>query len=158
MSEMRTFVKRFAALFFVVFVLSGVAAAQEDVVFPVSTLTLNTETGAHEIAVEVATTPAERQRGLMYRTALAKDHGMIFNFGKTRTASMWMVNTLIPLDMVFIEADGTVAGYHENAEPGSKRIIVSSKPVRYVLELGGGEAATYHLQPGDRVSGPALGQ
>ncbi|QQM28809.1 DUF192 domain-containing protein [Martelella lutilitoris] len=136
---------------------AGMASAEDDVVlFPVSQLTLHTETGDFPLVVEVARDPRQRQRGLMYRTELAADRGMIFDFGQTRPASMWMANTLIPLDMVFIRADGTVSGFHENAVPGSKAVISSSEPVRYVLEIGGGKAESYGLKPGDRVSGPAL--
>ncbi len=135
---------------------SMVSAEGDAVRFPVSQLTLHTETGVYPIIVEVAKEPLQRQRGLMFRTELAHDHGMIFDFGVDRQASMWMANTLIPLDMVFIRVDGTIAGYHENAVPGSNAIISSNEPVRYVLELGGGEAAAYGLKPGDRISGPAL--
>ncbi|TNB46543.1 DUF192 domain-containing protein [Martelella lutilitoris] len=136
---------------------SGMVLAQSAAVrFPVSQLTLHTKTGDYPIVVEVAKDPLQRQRGLMFRTELARDHGMIFDLGVDRPASMWMANTLIPLDMVFISADGRVSGFHENAVPESKAIITSDEPVRYVLEIGGGEAATYGLRPGDRVSGPAL--
>ncbi|MBB4120767.1 DUF192 domain-containing protein [Martelella radicis] len=151
--------RRVLALLLSLFALlpAGAGLAQDQTVrFPVSELTLHTENGDYPIAVEVATSSPQRQRGLMFRTELARDHGMIFDFGVDRPASMWMANTLIPLDMVFIRADGTVSGYHENAVPGSKAVISSSEPVRYVLELGGGEAAAYGLKSGDRVTGPAL--
>lgn len=137
---------------------SGLAFAQTEIVFETSQLTLHTATGDHEIVVELAETPEQRQRGLMYRTELAPDHGMIFDLGLPRTASMWMANTLIPLDMVFIRADGSVAGFYEQAEPRSKRVIASREPVKYVLELAGGQAQAYGLKPGDTVTGPALKQ
>ncbi|WP_180897434.1 DUF192 domain-containing protein [Martelella soudanensis] len=148
--------KMLAAAFLLLF--SGLALAQTEVAFDTSELTLHTATGDHEIVVELAETEQQRQRGLMYRTGLAPDHGMIFDLGQPRAASMWMANTLIPLDMVFIRADGSVAGFHEEAEPGSKRVIASREPVKYVLELAGGQAQAYGLKPGDTVTGPALKQ
>ncbi len=148
--------KMLAAAFLLLF--GGLAVAQTEITFETSRLTLHTETGDHEIVVELADTEQQRQRGLMYRTELAPDHGMIFDLGQPRTASMWMANTLIPLDMVFIRTDGTVAGFYEEAEPGSKRVIASREPVKYVLELAGGQAQAYGLKPGDTVTGPALKQ
>jgi uncharacterized protein len=145
-----------AAAFLLLF--GGLAVAQTEITFETSRLTLHTETGDHEIVVELADTEQQRQRGLMYRTELAPDHGMIFDLGQPRTASMWMANTLIPLDMVFIRTDGSVAGFYEQAEPGSKRVIASREPVKYVLELAGGQAQAYGLKPGDTVTGPALKQ
>ncbi|AQZ52402.1 DUF192 domain-containing protein [Martelella mediterranea] len=148
--------KMLAAAFLLLF--GGLAVAQTEITFETSRLTLHTATGDHEIVVELAETEQQRQRGLMYRTELAPDHGMIFDLGQPRTASMWMANTLIPLDMVFIRTDGSVAGYYEQAEPGSKRVIASREPVKYVLELAGGQAQAYGLKPGDTVTGPALKQ
>ena len=148
--------KMLAAAFLLLF--GGLAVAQTEITFETSQLTLHTATGDHEIVVELADTEQQRQRGLMYRTELAPDHGMIFDLGQPRTASMWMANTLIPLDMVFIRTDGTVAGFYEEAEPGSKRVIASREPVKYVLELAGGQAQAYGLKPGDTVTGPALKQ
>ncbi|MEO1985105.1 MAG: DUF192 domain-containing protein [Martelella sp.] len=148
--------KMLAAAFLLLF--GGLAVAQTEITFETSRLTLHTETGDHEIVVELADTEQQRQRGLMYRTELAPDHGMIFDLGQPRTASMWMANTLIPLDMVFIRTDGSVAGFYEQAEPGSKRVIASREPVKYVLELAGGQAQAYGLKPGDTVTGPALKQ
>ena len=148
--------KMLAAAFLLLF--GGLAVAQTEITFETSRLTLHTETGDHEIVVELAETEQQRQRGLMYRTELAPDHGMIFDLGQPRTASMWMANTLIPLDMVFIRTDGSVAGFYEQAEPGSKRVIASREPVKYVLELAGGQAQAYGLKPGDTVTGPALKQ
>nr|WP_272210881.1 DUF192 domain-containing protein [Marinicella sp. W31]MDC2876798.1 DUF192 domain-containing protein [Marinicella sp. W31] len=142
---------------FFLFLSAGVVAAQSDEIrFPVSELTLHTESGDYPLVVEVATSSAQRQHGLMYRTELAGGQGMIFDFAVPRPASMWMANTLIPLDMVFIRADGTVSDIYENAQPLSKRVISSSEAVRYVLEIGGEQAALYGLKPGDSVSGPAL--
>ena len=132
------------------------ATAAEEIAFSTSEITLHTEHGDHELIVELARTDSERQRGLMYRTELDADTGMLFDFGTTRPASMWMANTLIPLDMVFISEDGVVSGIHQEAEPESKAIIRSDEPVRYVLEIGGGEAAKYGLKSGDVVTGPAM--
>lgn len=144
------------SLMALVIVATAASVSAAEIEFPVSSLTLNTESGSHPITVEVAKTPEQRQRGLMFRTELDADKGMIFDFGQTRPASMWMANTLIPLDMVFIRADGSVASIHANAEPESKAIISSKEPVLYVLELAGGQAAAYSLEAGDTVTGPAL--
>lgn len=148
--------KILAAAFVLLF--SGFAVAQTEISFETAKLTLHTVTGDHLLTVELAETEPQRQRGLMYRTALKPDHGMIFDLGAPRPASMWMANTLIPLDMIFIRSDGSVAGFYENAEPGSKRVIASREPVKYVLELAGGQAQAYGIAPGDTVSGPALKQ
>ena len=101
--------------------------------------------------VELATTAAARQQGLMWRQALPRQHGMLFDFEHEQPVSMWMKNTLIPLDMLFINDQGVVVGLHAEAQPESLRKIVSFKPVRYVMEINGGESAVYAIRPGDRV-------
>jgi uncharacterized membrane protein (UPF0127 family) len=87
---------------------------------------------------------------------MAADHGMIFRFEETRPVMMWMKSTLIPLDMIFIREDGTVAGIKERATPLSLSIIASPEPVRYVLEVVGGTARSIGARPGDRVSTPLI--
>ena len=122
-----------------------------------STATLLTGSGAHRISVEIADTPESRATGLMNRNSMDEDHGMLFDFGETREVSMWMKNTLIPLDMLFIRQDGTVARVARHATPLSLTPIPSGEPVRYVLELNGGAAAEYGVEPGDRVHHPLVG-
>jgi len=107
--------------------------------------------GEVEVTLEVAATPEAQQRGLMYRTSLADDHGMLFVFPADANHAFWMKNTLIPLDMLFIAADGRVAGIHANATPLSTVSIAVAQPSRYVLEVPGGFAQRRGIVPGDRV-------
>lgn len=103
--------------------------------------------------VEMAITPEERSRGLMYRTEMASDGGMLFDFGGARDISMWMKNTFISLDMLFIDADGTIVGIEKRTVPQSETIIPSPKPVRFVLELNGGSADRMGFEVGEKVEG-----
>ena len=119
-------------------------------------LTIETATGSHVFLVETATTAQERAVGLMNRTYMARDAGMLFDFGETRAVAMWMRSTFIPLDMLYIRADGTVAGIHENAIPHDETALPSPEPVRFVLELNGGVAAQISARPGDRVDHPLI--
>ena len=107
--------------------------------------------GAVEVSLEVAATPAERERGLMYRSSLAEGRGMLFVFDEDGNHTFWMRNTLIPLDMLFIARDGTVVGIHANATPLSTANIAVGKPSRYVLEVPGGWAARHGISAGARV-------
>ena len=116
-----------------------------------------TETGEHSFDVEVMTTGGERAKGLMFRRSLPEKSGMLFLFARPQGATMWMKNTLIPLDMVFIAEGGTVHRIEENTEPFSKALISSEGDVIAVLELNGGAAARIGLKPGDRVIYPGLG-
>ncbi len=104
-----------------------------------------------QIEVEVAAEPSEKRVGLMFRTHLSDDKGMLFPYEKPQEISMWMRNTYIPLDMVFIRADGVVHRIEKRAEPMSERIIASEGPVTAVLELAGGAADRLGLKAGDRV-------
>ena len=106
------------------------------------------------IDVEMAVDPKEKELGLMFRTELADNQGMLFPYGGAQEVSMWMHNTYIPLDMVFIRADGTVYRIEQRAEPLSDRIITSQGLVSAVLELPGGAAERLGLKPGDHVRHP----
>lgn len=118
-------------------------------------LAIVTDAGQHDFAVELALTPEQRGQGLMYRRELAPDAGMLFDFGsRAGRASMWMKNTFIPLDMLFIEADGEIESIAERTTPQSLEAVSSRGPVRYVLELNGGTAARLGIKPGDRVELP----
>ena len=117
-------------------------------------LTIVSGNGRHAFQVEVARNDADRAQGLMFRRNLAPDRGMLFDFGRVQPISMWMQNTYIPLDMIFIRADGTVARVAENAEPLSTRTIPSGEPVLAVLEVPGGTAARLGIKPGARVEHP----
>ena len=114
-------------------------------------MTVETATGAHVFAVEIADTPEARATGLMHREHLADDAGMIFLYDRPQVVTMWMKNTLIPLDMLFIRADGTVARIARNARPLSLETISAGEPVTAVLEIAGGRAAEIGAEPGDRV-------
>ena len=103
------------------------------------------------ISVELALTEEQRQKGLMFRTSLAADHGMLFDFARTEPIYMWMKNTYIPLDMIFIDAVGTITHIVRNTTPLSQSIIGSGGPVRYVLEMATGSADRLDLQIGDRL-------
>ena len=110
----------------------------------------------HRYEVEVAATPQERARGLMFRRSLAPGAGMLFDFGRDEIARMWMKNTFIPLDMVFADRDGTVRGIVRDTRPRSLDTISSPVPVRAVLELNGGEAERIGLAAGDRLRHPVF--
>jgi len=114
-------------------------------------LTIETDTGVHAIEVEVARTPEERGIGLMHRTELAEDRGMLFDFGGTRPVTMWMKNTLISLDMFFAEIDGRIVTIAERTTPLSEKRIRSGQPVRFVLEMIAGSAQRLGIAPGDRL-------
>lgn len=116
------------------------------------TAILHTATGEHTFTIEIADTPEAMARGLMYRQELAPDAGMLFDYRTERQVSFWMQNTYIPLDMVFIGADGTVKRIHANAKPLDPTSIPSRVPVRFVLEIPGGRAAEIGLAEGDRLT------
>ena len=128
------------------------AAKADDVVFGSATVVIETAGGVtHSFAVEVATTPDQRARGLMERTELAPDAGMIFDFGMEREVMMWMKNTPLPLDMLFIAEDGEIATIAAETEPYSEAVISSGAAVRYVLEINGGRAGELGIEAGDRL-------
>jgi uncharacterized protein len=117
-------------------------------------LEIVTKTGVHVFSVEMATTEEEKTTGLMYRKELPDGKGMLFDFSPEQEVSMWMKNTYIPLDMIFIRADGRILRIAENTEPLSTRIIPSRGLAKGVLEVIGGTAQKYGIQPGDRVAHP----
>jgi len=120
-------------------------------------LELVTASGVHALDVEVATTPEKQALGLMYRTSLPDTKGMLFPHKDPAELSMWMKNTYIPLDMVFILADGTVHRIEARTQPFSERIISSEGKVSAVLEIAGGAAERLGLKPGDKVRHPYFG-
>ncbi len=120
----------------------------------VSPLTIRTDEASHAFTVEIADTAEEIRDGLMFRESLAPEAGMLFDFGEVRPASMWMKNTLIPLDMLFMDAEGQVIAIARNAVPGSLRSLGPGVPVRAVLEIPGGRAKELGITPGDTVEHP----
>lgn len=105
----------------------------------------------HVFQVEVMRTPDQRAKGLMYRNYMPEDRGMLFDFARTEPVAMWMQNTYIPLDMLFIRANGTISRIAERTEPLSTRTIPSGEPVLSVLEINGGVAEKLGIKPGDKV-------
>ncbi len=117
-------------------------------------LSIITKTGSHRFSVEVMRNDEERARGLMFRRFMPADRGMLFDFKVEQPVLMWMKNTFIPLDMVFIARTGAIVSIAENTEPMSERTIPSGPPAYAVLELNAGTAARLGFKPGDRVEHP----
>lgn len=107
--------------------------------------------GAHVFQVEVMRTDADRSKGLMFRQFMPQDRGMLFDFEREMPVSMWMRNTYIPLDMLFIKANGRVHRVHERAQPLDETPIPAGSDVRYVLEINGGVAAKLGIKAGDQI-------
>src|SRR5580693_6174169 len=119
---------------------------------PKETLVITTKDGVkHLFHVEMAIDPMQQITGLMFRTSVPEDGGMLFDWGTPRDSQMWMKNTLAPLDMVFINQDGTIRSIVENTVPESLAVIDSRGPVRATLELAAGTTARLGIRVGDRV-------
>ncbi len=115
-------------------------------------LTITTQDGAeHSFTVEVAATRDDQRQGLMFRTSMGADEGMIFPFPQPRMASFWMRNTVIPLDIIFIDPDGRILNIAENTVPYSEESVRSVGPAGAVLELNGGRTAELGITAGDLV-------
>jgi len=110
-----------------------------------------TAAGAHTFTVEIADEPAEQARGLMFRPSLPAEAGMLFLFDPPKRANFWMENTMIPLDMLFIDDTGRVESIAERKDTYSRRVSSSEGVVRAVLEINGGLAQEYGIVPGTRV-------
>ncbi|MDX6750481.1 DUF192 domain-containing protein [Geminicoccaceae bacterium 1502E] len=128
---------------------AGLARASETV-----PLVVRTASGPLELVVELALTPAERSRGLMFRESLPERHGMLFDFADEAPVVFWMKNTPLSLDLLFIDGQGVIRHIHERAEPFSERHIPSGGPARWVLEIEGGEAARLGIAIGDWMQPP----
>ena len=118
---------------------------------------VETQGGKEIFRAEIADTPQLRQQGLMFRKHMGANEGMLFDFGSPRPVHMWMKNTFISLDMIFIRKDGTVIAIGANTEPFSEAVIGVEEPVKGVLEVVAGTAARLGLKPGDRVYHPIFG-
>ena len=150
--------KMLARLGCVALLLTGVAACKgapmmgeahaQDALVP---LTIKTSTTILKFRVEIARTEAEQARGLMFRESLPVDGGMIFPMKPPRNASFWMRNTVIPLDMIFIRSDGSIARIAPDTVPYSLEPVESGEPVAAVLELAGGKAAALGIVEDDVV-------
>ena len=114
-------------------------------------LTIHSANGEYRFTVEVAGSPDQQETGMMFRTSVGPNEGMIFPYDPPQSVAFWMKNTLIPLDMIFIRADGTIARVAANATPRSLEPVPSGEPIAAVLEIGGGRAAQLGIREGDRV-------
>lgn len=132
----------------------GVQLAAEQPSLPTTRLAIETSLGRFDFVVEIADTPSTWQRGLQQRRQLAADAGMLFNFHQPRVTSMWMKDTVISLDMIFIDEWGAVVNVAERTLPLSTSAISSNGPVMAVLEVNAGTAARLGIRPGDRVRHP----
>ncbi len=157
MSALRHVVKS-AVMALLFFMLASAAQAQERQAFTSEPLTIETASGkTHDFVAELALDDAQRAQGLMFRKSMPSENGMLFDFGEARAVAMWMRNTLIPLDMLFIGSDGRITHIHENAVPHSEAIISSRGPVKFVLELNGGAAKRSGIKPGDMIRSAQIG-
>ena len=144
-----------AAIFMSVALFAAGAGAQTQAPPPMQfdqdDLAILTSAGQIKFRVELALTPEQKSRGLMFREKLEPYTGMLFDFGQPQVISMWMMNTLIPLDMVFIAADGRIINIAANTKPRSTDTILSQGPAKGVLEIAGGTARLLGIKPGDVV-------
>ena len=131
------------------------AASAQDA-FHSEPLTIKTEAGPVSFDVEIADDPESRSRGLMFRRSMADDAGMLFVHKSPREITMWMKNTYIPLDMIFIGDERTVVSIAEDTRPHSLAVISSQVPAKFVLEVNAGLAEKLGIERGDAVSHPAL--
>jgi len=151
---MRVFQYRIAAILIAFLSLSAMGKSEEaqtqtDTVS--EALSVSSAGGVHDFAVEVVDTKESMARGLMHREHLDQGAGMLFDFKRVRHINFWMKNTLIPLDIIFIRADGTIANIAENTTPLSEESIPAAEPVLGVLEINGGLSAKLGIKAGDRV-------
>ena len=133
------------------------AVAADAVRFETSELAVVTERGRFSFAVEMAVTETQRQRGLQHRNALAPDAGMLFDFEYSQPAAMWMKNTPVPLDMIFIAGDGRVVNVKARTQPDSLAVIRSAGAVRAVLEVNDGTAERLGIEAGSLILHPLFG-
>ena len=140
-------------LFVLALLVADTAVSAEDAM-KVEQLGIVTDLGVTHFSAELAATEAERERGLMFRHILPQDQAMLFDFGKPKPAAMWMKNTYIPLDMLFVRQDGTIAHIAENAVPQSLTVLETAEPVRGVVELPAGTVKRLGVKEDDEVIAP----
>lgn len=145
------------AVFALLISCTGIRAEGQAMVLPVdpAPLVAETDKGNIKFKVEVADDEAERSAGLMYRNFLPDDRGMLFVFPQQREVGFWMKNTPLPLDLVFIDANGVVQGIRQG-EPFSEAAITPGVPVQFVLELKRGTAARMGIEEGSEIRHPAI--
>jgi len=146
------------ALTGLVFIALPALAAQQFASFGKGELTIQTAAGPQKFAIELATDDVQREQGLMYRTRMAADAGMLFIYPHEQPVAMWMKNTNLPLDMLFIAADGHIRNISERAVPQSLTVISSEGAVKAALELNAGTVERLGIKPGDGVTATGLGE
>ena len=146
----------FRLILFVLLLSGGKPAFADLLSFDTSSLTVTTKQGPQVFHVELATTEPQRAQGLMFRTSLAADAGMLFVYPYAQQVQFWMKNTVIPLDMLFVGSDGHIVSLHERAVPFSLEPIPSGPDAQYVIEVNGGTVDRLGIATGDLVTGPAL--
>ncbi len=130
---------------------------QAQATFDRSTLTIETSGDSHAFDIELALTPAQQSQGLMFRRQMAPNAGMLFYHRRDTVATMWMRNTFLPLDMLFVAADGRIVHIAERTVPQSLTAISAGKPVRAVLEVNAGTVRRLAIRSGDRLIHPLFG-
>ena len=131
--------------------LFGCAVSPPPAPLPISTVVIDTALGPAKFRVEIAADEASRDYGLMNRKSMPANDGMLFDFHDPSQVTFWMKDTILPLDMLFIRADGTIANIKANAIPFSLVPIPAAEPVRAVLEINGGRAKALGIEPGEKV-------
>ncbi len=145
---------------FIGFMVAGIALrpaglrSQALVTFDKSSLEIETKTGTHKFTVEMAVSDRQQAQGLMFRRSMAPNAGMLFDYKRPTRITMWMKNTYIPLDMIFIGADGRINNIAQRTVPLSEATIPSRGRALAVLEVNGGTASRLGIKPGDRVIHP----
>jgi uncharacterized membrane protein (UPF0127 family) len=137
-------------------VLASACAASAAARLPTEKIVIDTQRGPRTFRVEIAADDASREQGLMHRTRLALDSGMLFDFQKKVMTAFWMKDTPLPLDILFVRADGTISTIAANAVPFSTAEIMSAEPIRAVIEINGGLANKLGIAPGNKVHAGAF--
>jgi uncharacterized membrane protein (UPF0127 family) len=139
---------------FVLAALSLLAANTPLAALDTETVEIASKSGVHAFTVEMARTPEEQAKGLMFRKSVPEGHGMLFDFKVDRDLTFWMKNTYVSLDIIFIRGDGSILRIAANTTPLSEKMIPSGGPARAVLEVVAGTARKLGIAPGDRVAHP----
>ncbi len=144
------------ALILCLLILPLTACAENIPDFAKGKATITAGDTRHEFTIEIAQTPEQLQHGLMFRRSMPANHGMLFLFPKPQPITMWMKNTYIPLDMLFLNEEGVIVDIHENAVPESLAIIAAKKPTQMVLEVNAGTVARLGLSIGQTLTYESL--
>lgn len=145
------------AVLFAFVLLGACSQGQSSSALPTAKIVIDTKNGPTAFQVEIAADDASRRKGLMFRTELAPDAGMLFDFQQAKYVGFWMKDTPLSLDMLFIRADGTVSTIASDTIPYSEDVVPSSEPVQAVLEIRGGRAGALGIKPGDKVHAAIFG-